>query len=560
MTSLTVAEWLARTLARNNVDHVFFIDAVMRRTLVEMEQVGIKRILVHSEKAAAYMADGYARVRSAPGLCFSQAVGAANLAAGLQDAFLAQSPVIAITGRKVLSYRYRNAYQEVPHQPLFSAVTKFTGDVDRASDVPRVFGYAWRTALANTPGPVHLDFDGLMGERVERGTIDAPIGSGISPGPAPMHRTLANETELAAAIARLKGSKRLAIVAGTGAMLSNAGRELLTVAESFKAPIATSLGARGIVPTRHPLSVGTVGNYSAAPANQTVSEADVVLFVGCRTGDQVTLDWQVPSMETPIVHLDIDPLEIGRNYPNTVGICGDPKMCLARLREMAGNLNRDMDFAETAARRMDAWRASVRPALTDNSAPIKVERLCHEIGDALPADAILVADTGYSSIWTCTHIELNGAGQTYLRAAGSLGWSFPAAMGAQCAAPERRVLCFIGDGGFYYHLPELETARRYKIPIVVIVNNNSGFGQSITGIRAAQGETPGNPDELGCFGPLNFAKIAESFGVHGIRVERPPEIAEALSKAISLKEPVVIDVATDIEPRAPTPWKPVSPM
>jgi len=188
--------------------------------------------------------------------------------------------------------------------------------------------------------------------------------------------------------------------------------------------------------------------------------------------------------------------------------------------------------------------------------PIRVERLCAEITRALPSDAILVVDTGYSGIWTGTMIELNGAGQTYLRAAGSLGWSFPASLGAKCAAPERKVMCFTGDGGFYYHLAELESARRAGIAVAVVVNNNSGFGQNLTGVRRIAGNRPGRGEELIRFGPTDFTAVARSFGVRGIRVEQPGEIAPALADALGANEPVVVDVVTDLEPRAPEAWAP----
>jgi len=196
-------------------------------------------------------------------------------------------------------------------------------------------------------------------------------------------------------------------------------------------------------------------------------------------------------------------------------------------------------------------------ALAEKStAPISVERLCAEVTRALPEDGILVADTGYSGIWTGTMIELNGIGQTYLRAAGSLGWSFPASLGAKCAAGARKVLCFTGDGGFYYHLAELESARRCGIAVTVVVNNNSGFGQNLTGVRRVAGNRPGRGEELIRFGPTDFTAVARSFGVRGIRVERPGEIAPALAEAMDADETVVVDVVTDLEPRAPEPWAP----
>src|SRR5712671_1027470 len=550
------AEWLARALAGTGMSHVFFVESVMRRTLLHLGDLGVKHILAHSEKAAAYMADGYARVARRPGVCMAQSVGAANLASGLQDPWLGRSPVIALTGHKEPSFQHRNSYQEIPHAPLFSVVTKFSSPVYATTELPRLLRHAWRAALAETPRPTHLDFSGLQGDVIELGQTSEPPMLETEPRPIPVHRPVAEDRDIKCLAALLMRARRVAIVAGDGAAASQAGPEVLSLAEALAAPIATTLGARGIIPTQHRLSAGVAGSYSAPPANRIVHSAELVLFIGCDTGDQVTLNWTVPASETQIVQIESDPLEIGRSYPNTTGIVGDPKATVARLVEIVGRPNRDSGFADEAARIIADWRASMAPLVEKNTAPIAVERLCAEVTRALPLDGILVADTGYSGIWTGTMIELNGAGQSYLRAAGSLGWAFPASLGAQCAAGPRRVVCFTGDGGFYYHLAELETARRCNIPVVIIVNNNSGFGQNLTGVRRISGNRPGRGEELVRFGPTDFTAVARSFGVRGIRVEQPQEIAPALAEAMDASEPVVVDVVTDLEPRAPEPWAP----
>src|SRR5204863_75480 len=163
------AEWLARALAQTGMSHVFFVESVMRRTLLQLSDLGVKPVLAHSEKAAAYMADGYARVARRPGVCMAQSVGAANLASGLQDPWLGRSPVIALTGHKEPSFQHRNSYQEIPHAPLFSAVTKFSSPVYSTSELPRLLRHAWRAALSDTPRPAHLDFNGLQGDVIELG-------------------------------------------------------------------------------------------------------------------------------------------------------------------------------------------------------------------------------------------------------------------------------------------------------------------------------------------------------------------------------------------------------
>ncbi|ETX06105.1 thiamine pyrophosphate-binding protein [Candidatus Entotheonella palauensis] len=555
-TTMSGAEWLAQALAETGMSHVFFVESTLRRTLLNLSDLGVRPVLAHSEKAAAYMADGYARVAGRPGVCMAQSVGAANLAAGLQDAWLGRSPVIAMTGRKDPSLQHRNAYQEIPHAPLFEAVTKFSSPVEATADLPRLLRQAWREALAETSRPAHLDVNGTQGEIIELGQTHESTTIETEARGMPVHRPVADARDLEHAAAILTGTQRVAIVAGDGAAVSQAGPEVLALAEALAAPVATTLGARGLIPTTHRLSAGVAGSYSAPPANRIVHSADLVLFIGCDTGDQVTLNWQIPPLTTPIVQIEADPLEIGRSYPHTTGLAGDPKATVARLVDLIGHPARDHGFADEAAQIVAEWRASMTPLVEKDTAPISVERLCAEVTRALPADGILVADTGYSGIWTGTMIELNGAGQTYLRAAGSLGWAFPASLGAKCAAGDRTVICFTGDGGFYYNLAELETARRCHIPVVIIVNNNSGFGQNLTGVHRIAGDRADRGEALIRFGPADFTAVARTFGVHGIRVEQPGEIAAALQQAITANGPVVVDVVTALEPRAPEPWAP----
>jgi acetolactate synthase-1/2/3 large subunit len=557
--TMSGAEWLARALAGTGMSHVFFVESVMRRTLLHLGDLGVRPILAHSEKAAAYMADGYARVAGRPGVCMAQSVGAANLASGLQDSWLGRSPVIALTGHKEPSFQHRNSYQEIAHTPLFQAVTKFSSPVYGTSELPRLLRLAWRAALSDTPRPTHLDFNGLQGDVIELGQTSEPPVLETEARRIPLHRPVADERDIERAASLLTSARRLVIVAGDAAAASGAGPEVLELAEALAAPVATTLGARGIIPTTHRLCVGVAGSYSAPPANRVVHGADMVLFIGCDTGDQVTLNWTVPAIDTRIVQVEADPLEIGRSYPNTTGIVGDPKATLARLNQIIGRPVRDGSYAEEAARIVADWRAGMASLAEKNTAPIAVERLCAEITRALPSDGVLVADTGYSGIWTGTMIDLNAAGQTYLRAAGSLGWAFPASLGAQCAAGPRKVVCFTGDGGFYYHLAELETARRCRIPATIVINNNSGFGQNLTGVRRISGNRPGRGEELIRFGPTDFTEVAKSFGVRGIRVEQPQDIAAALQQALAADEPVVVDVVTDLEPRAPEAWSPPQP-
>jgi acetolactate synthase I/II/III large subunit len=554
MDNVSGAVWLARALRDRGIDHVFFVDAVLRQTLVEMEAIGITRVLAHSEPAAAYMADGYARVAGRPAVCLAQSVGAANLASGLQDAYLHRAPVVALTGKKPPLWQHRNAYQEIEHGPLFAPVTKWQAAVDDPRQLEILLPQAFRAATEGSPRPVHLDLPGLQGEVIEAAMLPPPPPADARHTRTPARRPPPAGDEIEAAAAALARAERPVLVAGAGAVLAGADEPLRRLAERLRIPIATSLGGRGIVPTTHPLHIGPLGTYSAPCTNRTVHEADLVVLVGCHAGDQVTTDWTVPGPGTAIVQIDLDPLEIGRNYPGTIGVCADPALALAALH--GHDLPARDAWAARAVGAFRAWREEMAPLLASADTPIRVERLCAELSRALPADAVLVADTGYSGIWTGTLVDLPHPGQTYLRAAGSLGWAFPAALGAKCAAPERPVVCFCGDGALYYHLAELETARRRGLAVVVVVNNNSAFGQGLPRVRGLYEGREGDPDEIIRFGPTDFAAVARAFGVEGIRVEDPGEIAPALERALALNAPVVVDVVTDALPRAPEAWRP----
>ena len=414
---ITGARYLAESLVGCGIDHVFFMDAILRRTLIELEELGIKRMLTHSEIAAAYMADGYARVKNGLGVCMAQSVGAANLAAGLQDAYLHRSPVLALTGRKPPTFQYRNAYQELEHAPLFQPVTKFQANVDVVEQLPQLLAQAMREATEGSPRPTHLDFAGLQAELIETALLSDPAKPPPPLARLNRHRVRASAEEISAAAKRLAAAIKPVMVVGTGAMQSGAQAAVKGLAEKLHLPIATSLGGRGIVPTTHPLHIGVVGTYSAPITNQLVHEADVIFYVGSHTGDQVTNNWTVPGADAAIIQIDSrwtrDRAQLSRMSP-----------AFAVILELALEDSGSRDCRQ-APPSLDAMGHMTRApgsmpggrcatALRNaTDVPLHVDRLCHALSEHLPEDGILVADTGYSGIWTGTMVELRHPTQTY---------------------------------------------------------------------------------------------------------------------------------------------------
>ena len=272
-----------------------------------------------------------------------------------------------------------------------------------------------------------------------------------------------------------------------------------------------------------------------------------MFFIGSHTGGQVTHNWKIPAEGTKVIQLDIDPMELGRNYPNVVSLVGDAKVTLrSSIDEMKPKSNETRNaWTERVQQFVAEWRAEAAPFLNSDAVPMRPERICKEISEGLPEGGVVVSDTGHAGIWSGTMIDLTQPGQRYIRSAGSLGWGFPGSLGVKCALPERPVLCFTGDGGMYYHLAELETAARYGINVVVVVNNNSALNQEIPLINAAYGTNQrGRADEMWRFEKTDFVKVAESLGCAGFRVQKPGELKDLLPRAFGMGRPVVIDAVT----------------
>ena len=548
------AEVLADMLAGYGVTHVFMVPAVLRRTFAEMERrTKIARVHCHGEKSAAYMADGYARASGRPGICMAQVIGALNLAAGLRDAYLAHSPVIAFTGGRDPKTKFRKVYQEIDDVPAFEPVTKFNATIDEVARIPDMLRQAFRVAASGAPGPVHLQFRGNEGQLdLEEAELEALVETQFAR--VPPFRPEPEAAHVKAALDLLQKAERPILVVGGGARASGAGPELVALAQALQIPVATSLNGKDCIPGTHPLSVGVVGSYSRETANRAVNRADLICFIGSETGGMTTHFWAVPRIGTPAIQIDIEPESLGRNYPLQASVLGDAKSVLVRMLgqiDKSSATKREPWIKEISALRGE-WYAKYKAELESDSVPIHPARICGELTKHVPDDGIVVVDTGHAGMWMGGMYDLRTPTQSYLRSAGHLGWAFPAGIGAKAACPDRPVVVFTGDAGFWYHIAEIETAVRWKINSVTVVNNNGGGNQSKRGFDRAYGGTQTEQArELWTYNPMNFAKLAEDMGALGIRVERASDIAPALARALAANRPAVIDIVSDIDALAP---------
>src|SRR5207248_5196166 len=385
--------------------------------------------------------------------------------------------------------------------------------------LPDVVAQAFRVASTAAPGPVHVELRGHTGQ-VAVGTshADRPFALAVDRrfGEVPPFRPVAEQTFIREALKALTAAERPVIVAGGGVMWSRAEAELVELAEKLSIPVATSLHAKAAIAESNPLNVGVCGTYSRACANRVVAEADLVFFIGSQTGSMITTNWHVPAPGTRIVHLDIDAAQLGRHYSTEVPLNGDARATLRQmLAEASGRSNpRWIDRVRVLVQQ---WRDEVEEMLESNTGPVRPERIVSEIGSVLPTDGAAVVDTLQASVWSGSFMPLKGATQRFIRCAGSLGWGFPASIGAKCALGSRPVVCFTGDGGFYYHLAELETAARYAIPVIVVVNNNGAYGaERRSEPNPYRSDDSREADLSWKFGQHNFAQIAKELGCEGV--------------------------------------------
>lgn len=537
-------QYIAKTFKKYGVTHIFYVESMLENTILEAKKLGIKAVLTHTENAAGYMADGYGRASGKPGICMAQSIGVANLAGGIFDGNLANSPIIAITGKKPPVMQYTGAYQEGEHRLLYEGITKLNAEIIEGKQLPHILRQLFHTTVTGKPGPVHADLYNNLGVDIEFATVDDAIDMSSVYNQAPLYRPAADSQEVSKTAVMINEAHKPLLIVGRGAILSNASEALVSLAKKADIPVVTTPDGKTIIDETDLLFAGIIGAYGNACANITAEKTDLAIFVGTQASDQSTINWTMPPKNVQTIQIDIEPKELGRNYPNTLGLYGDADTVLKQLIELVDLKKREAWISEVK-KYMQNENEDLDKEYPSDSSTISPYRLCEELTKVLPDDAVLVADTGNSAIWTATSVKMRPT-QKYYRAAGSLGWSLPGSMGIKCALPDRPVICFLGDGAMYYHLSELETAVRYGINTVTIINNNNGFVQvkELLDIVYKE-ETVEEKEKAFRFSGINFSRIAEEMGCWSIRVENKEDIGTAIAKALSAGKPAVIEVLSD---------------
>jgi acetolactate synthase-1/2/3 large subunit len=490
------------------------------------------------------MADGYARISGRPGVCGAQHVGSTNLASGLRDGYMARSPIVAMSGSADAESRYRGLYQDVDDHGAFEAMTKWNVRVDDPNRLPDLLRQAFRAATSGAPRPVHLELPGMQGNISD---AEASGGSFIEErfGQAPSYRVPADADVVAKAAEYLAAAERPIIIAGNGVVRSRAEAELRAFARDRSLPVVVTMNGMSAIPHEDPLFGGVVGEYGSTLGNRVVAEADAILVVGSALGSMTTRKWSVIAEGAKILQIDIEPLEIGRNYHSAAPMVGDAQTVLRQLAA-AGSFTTPSAWTARVGEIRDEYAAKVRDVETSAEVPMRPERLITMLSAEISDTAVVVLDTGHSGHWSGQHLRL-GPGNTLIRAAGSLGWAVPAGIGAKCAVPDREVVVFTGDGGFYWHMAELETARRNGIPVIFVVNNNVSLNQEQYIWDAANAKH----DFYWKHHDTDIVAIARGLGAFATRVDDPADFATAFKEARNSGLPAVLEVRTSIEAMAP---------
>lgn len=496
----------------------------------------LKHILVRHEQCAAHAAEGYARASGKVGVCLATSgPGATNLVTGIANAYMDSSPVIAITGQVVSSLIGNDAFQEVDIMGITMPITKHSYQPKDANDIPSIINTSFEIASTGRNGPVLID---VPKEVQEQELDEYVLGTIPTPGYKPTVKGNSKQIEKAAKM--LLEAKKPFILAGGGTILAGASEEVKKLAELIKAPIATSLMGKGIIDEKNDYSIGMLGMHGKEVANSNVNNCDCLLAIGCRFSDRTTgkLEEFLPNAE--VIHIDIDPAEIGKNVPVDLPIVGDAKIVLNQLiKEVESSKVNESSWFNSIV----DFKKSTIPRVSYDDIPLKPQQVIKEIANSITDDTIITTDVGLHQMWAAHFLDI-AKPRKFISSGGlgTMGFGFPAAIGAKVACPDDAVLAIVGDGGFLMVSQELATIKEYDIPIVIAMLNNRKLGMvyqwqnKMYDKRYSQTDMGNTPD---------FVKLAESYGINALRIEEVGKTEEVLSKALKDNESILLDITVE---------------
>lgn len=509
----------------------------------------IKHIPMRDERNAAYAADGYARISGRVGVCDATVgPGAIKLTSGLAEAYNSSIPIVALVSDMPsdwLAVRYRGGgNQLVDQMSVLAPLCKWTGRLPALHKLPELVQRAFQISTSNRPGPVTIELPEDIFKATYDDTtydVDARYGS------VPPHRCAPDPESVRAAIALLESATRPVMIVGGGARLSNAGEQLSALAEALAIPVATTLSGKGIIPENHPLSLGVIGTLGGSSvAQKFVEEADAILAVGFKFGQNPTFRWTLPKTDQRVIQLDIDGAEISKVFPAEIGLIADAREGLAAL-SVPSTTSRSMEsVARQIAKNKSKWLEQINSDASE-AKPIRPQQVVSLLNELCDDNTVLVCDASFASGWGGIYYEIRGDRRAiFPRGMGGLGWGLPAAIGAQVASPKSKVVVLAGDGAMTYSLGELATLVQQGMNVTVVVTNNSAMGW----IKWEQAVFWDGKFVSTDLSDVNFAMVAQGMGLNGVNVAEPTDLRDALSQALTSDKPTLLDVRTAVSEAA----------
>jgi len=541
MTEMTGSRAVVKALEREGTTHIFGISGGSLIPICdELLNSDMRFILARHEQGAAHMADGYARVLNKVGVCMATSgPGATNLVTGLATAQIDSSPVVAVTGQVNRAVIGSDAFQECDIIGVSASVTKENNQAMSAGEIPEAVKKAFYVANTGRKGAVLVDIPKDCTTESADVTFPEKVsfrGYTVNGTPRP------DELDWAAKI--LAEAKRPIIMAGGGVIAAGASMELVELAELLLAPTATSLMGKGAIPGDHPLSLGLCGMHGTLEANMMVPQSDVLLVVGSRFSDRTTGKISEFAPNTKVIHVDIDRSEIDKNVETMTRVVGDAKLVLRSLLDRV-RTQRTTETSPGWSGRISEFRCALRENGEERPPYLRAPKVIRALREELPRDAIVTTEVGQNQMWAALHFDAY-LPRTFLTSGGlgTMGWGFPASIGAKAAKPEVPVVDIAGDGSFGMTENGLATAVEEELPVVVVVLNNNVLGmvaqwqRLFYDHRYSAVKLKGNPD---------FVKLAGAYGADGVRAGTYDDFRAAVRRALKADVPTVIDVPIDPE-------------